>query len=262
MPVASREDFSAPHRNVVTTFPVGAHPEVVVEAQLMNRRRVAGSTPRRACVRIVCMLVSALLVFGLYILIVKTHASEKNGKRDDDDSYDDDDDDGINDDAASITVLKPTEGSIYGHGDKVLIQWESSGLTVNDEGETNIDVYLCTGWGDMSCYKNRKCHYQLEWDDSHKEGYATFYYTIGNIYVCLEDTKFYSVYGYSGEFTITDDRRLSDAWRLPQYSNFSYNALESKSDVHSRHEPRHLSRLLKGGVEKRQKIQRHAHGQK
>lgn len=263
MPVASREDFSAPHRNVVTTFPVGTHPDVVVEAQLMNRRRVAGSTPRRACVRIVCMLVSALLVFGLYILIVKTHASEKNGKRDDDNSYDDDDDDGINDDnAASITVLKPTEGSIYGHGDKVLIQWESSGLTVNDEGETNIDVYLCTGWGDMSCYKNRKCHYQLEWDDSHKEGYATFYYTIGNIYVCLEDTKFYSVYGYSGEFTITDDRRLSDAWRLPQYSNFSYNALESKSDVHSRHEPRHLSRLLKGGVEKRQKIQRHAHGQK
>ena len=86
---------------------IGAHPEVVVEAQLMNRRRVAGSTPRRACVRIVCMLVSALLVFGLYILIVKTQASEKNGKRDDDDSYDD----GINDDAASITVLKPTEAA-------------------------------------------------------------------------------------------------------------------------------------------------------
>ena len=135
----------------------------------------------------------------------------------------------------------------------MLIQWESSGLTVNDEGETNIDVYLCTGWGDMSCYKNRKCHYQLEWDDSHKEGYATFYYTIGNIYVCLEDTKFYSVYGYSGEFTITDDRRLSDAWRLPQYSNFSSNALESKSDVHSRHEPRHLGRLLKGGWRKGRK---------
>lgn len=148
---------------------------------------------------------------------------------DDDDNWDDYDDDYYNTpdddytpsphyysyssggDSSYLTVTSPVEGAYYVHNDKVPVEWESFGLSQNsDDGETYVDVYFCTSYdASKSCYSNSDCVYLGRWYDSYKSGTIRFQYTVGTLYICLEDDFYTSPFGYSGAFTMAASRRLT-----------------------------------------------------
>ena len=112
--------------------------------------------------------------------------------------------------AAYITVSSPVEGSSYFHGEHVPVEWTSLGLTVDEEeGVASVDVYYCTSAeASVSCYNNADCTYLGKWYDSYRSGTLIFSYTVGTLYICLEDDFYTSPFGYSAGFTMSANRRL------------------------------------------------------
>lgn len=113
--------------------------------------------------------------------------------------------------ASYITVSSPTEGSSFVHGENVPVEWTSLGITVDEEeGVASVDVYYCTSGQESgeSCYNNADCTYLGKWYDSYRAGTLIFSYTVGKLYVCLEDDFYTSPFGYSGGFTMSANRRL------------------------------------------------------
>jgi hypothetical protein len=227
-------------------------------------RHSVACTPTGGCRSLACMFMLCCLTTALILWFYLPHIC-----RDlhcGDDYYDDDDDDdntyyspqlsyyaGSHDDdytshsyysssscssklasTCYITVTSPTSGESYAHGDEVLVEWESAGISENaDDGRTYVDVYYCSSSdADTPCYSNSDCVYLGQWYDSDKRGTIQFRHTTGTLYICLEDDYYMSPYGYSGAFTMSEDRRrLVAASETPTESSTSTSTEGNSQDA-------------------------------